>query len=166
MYYANWVILSSLSHLTAFKWEVFKLIIAWVVPLSNESINSGCRSLSFLRKQTKILKTRANWSFLIVVHVLCLFSIGSINIANHSTEIFLLHFLGSEEECFLSLAFSARMWQQEEGGGDIKTSSMTASCRRNSFGQMSEWRISGQEGNFYVREYVVNHSKIGRRRSI
>ena len=73
MYYANWVICSILPH------------FAWDVPVGNKSINSGHSWLS-LRKQAKILKTRANWSFLIVGHVLCLFSIGYINITNHSTE--------------------------------------------------------------------------------
>ena len=64
---------------------MFKLIIAWDVPVGNQSVNSGCSWLS-LRKQTKILKTRAKGSFLIVGHVLCLFSIGYINITDHSTE--------------------------------------------------------------------------------
>ena len=73
MYYANWVICSNLPH------------PAWDISVSNKSTNSGHSYLS-LRKQTKILKTRTNWSFLIVGHVLCLFSIGYINRTNHSTE--------------------------------------------------------------------------------
>lgn len=48
----------------------------------------------------------------------------------------------------------------------LKQGVMTASCRRNIFGQMSERRISGLESNFYVRAYDANHSEIGKRRSI
>ena len=40
MYYASWVVCSSLPHLTTFKWEVFKLIIARDVPVGNKSVNS------------------------------------------------------------------------------------------------------------------------------
>lgn len=87
----------------------------------------------FLEKQRNIFTNGANWNFLIVVHVCVCFPPSYRNIANLSTQKVILHFPGSQEQCLLSLAFSTITWQQEEGGGGIKTSNYDCKLQKAQF---------------------------------